>query len=190
MNEGNINNPDNKDVELTTDGAEKKIREQYLKGDKWVLPTVADGNFFSAVHEEIVLRLKDEGFDDDTAMNVALAVQEAQANALIHGNMNVTKGETTGDKLAEVSEKLKDNPCDKSITISYESDEKGVRITIEDEGDGFAWREMMKDNPTKKSRQSVASRRGIFLCRKFCDRVTFNKKGNAITLMMRKHEKD
>jgi serine/threonine-protein kinase RsbW len=102
------------------------------------------------------------GFEADEALNVGLAVRETVVNAITHGN----KGDP-----------------ERSVTIRLEADDNGLRVTIQDQGDGFD-PDAMPD-PTAGDNLLQTSGRGILLCRAFVDDLKFRflkGKGMEVTL--------
>lgn len=88
---------------------------------------------------------------------VNLAIDEAIRNALIHGNNRDPR---------------------KMININYTISNDHLKIMIEDQGDGFQVATLPQAagaNPDQG--------RGIILMRNFMDKVTFNEKGNRVTLV-------
>lgn len=91
--------------------------------------------------------------------NIVVAVSEAVENSIIHGN--------------------KHNSA-KMVQISFETNQKGIVFTIEDEGDGFNF-----DNiPDPTDIQSNPDKRGtgIFLIKTLTDEALFLNNGRKIQL--------
>ncbi|PKK91639.1 MAG: hypothetical protein CVV64_02945 [Candidatus Wallbacteria bacterium HGW-Wallbacteria-1] len=88
---------------------------------------------------------------------VNLAIDEAIRNALIHGN---------------------DRDPRKVININYTISNDHLKIMIEDQGDGFH----VSDLP-QQAGNDPSQGRGIILMRNFMDKVTFNEKGNRVTMI-------
>jgi anti-sigma regulatory factor (Ser/Thr protein kinase) len=60
-----------------------------------------------------------------------------------------------------------------------------MSLQVTDEGQGFNWRRM-RGRPLTDS--NATSGRGLFLITAYADRVRFNRKGNQITLWLRKQQ--
>lgn len=88
------------------------------------------------------------GVDEMTMFGIDLAVREAVANAVKHGN-----------KLDET----------KNVTVSFTNSPESFVITVIDEGVGFNPVEV--PDPTDPQNLLKASGRGIFLMRNFMDEV-------------------
>lgn len=108
---------------------------------------------------EIVAELQRQGWSDRDIFSVQLAVEEALVNAIKHGNRS------------DVS---------KSVVTRCWLSSRLLRVEIADEGDGFD-PDAVPD-PTLPDRLEEPSGRGIMLMRTFMTRVTYNTKGNVVTL--------
>lgn len=58
---------------------------------------------------------------------------------------------------------------------------KSTRITIKDFGRGFEWRQYMNKDYTEEDLWKETGK-GIYIMRKFSDKVLYNEKGNTIML--------
>ena len=88
---------------------------------------------------------------------IRLLVREALTNAVMHGHNN--------------------NP-EKYITYSFSALTDRVHIRIEDEGAGFNWRDKMGANLNVLGSDG----RGMAIMKIYAQDITFNEKGNVITL--------
>lgn len=114
--------------------------------------------------EEPILRaLQKQGFTEKDRFAVRLAMEEALANAVKHGNC--------GD------------PC-KSVTVKFHVGPRTVRITIEDEGCGF--KPAGVPDPTCDENLQKPCGRGVMLMRVYMNEVKYNAAGNKITLVKRR----
>jgi serine/threonine-protein kinase RsbW len=91
--------------------------------------------------------------------NIVVAVSEAVENSIIHGNKYDSS---------------------KIIHIGFETNQKGIVFTIEDEGDGFNFENIpdptdIQSNPEKKGT-------GIFLIKTLTDEALFLNNGRKIQL--------
>jgi serine/threonine-protein kinase RsbW len=112
------------------------------------------------IEKEIIQDLERQGYDDSALFCIRLAMDEALINALKHGNKN--------------------DPS-RTVKISYSADNKQVEISIEDEGEGFNYKELV--DPTQEEHLRRTHGRGIYLIRHFMHDVSFNEKGNRITFV-------
>jgi serine/threonine-protein kinase RsbW len=103
-------------------------------------------------------------FGDDVKSAVDMAVREAVANAVKHGNL-----------LDET----------KSVEITFENSDAGFEITVRDFGAGFAVEEV--PDPTNPENLLKASGRGILFMRSFMDSVEWsNHAGGGMMVKMLK----
>lgn len=91
------------------------------------------------------------GISEETAYGIDMAVREAIANAVIHGN-----------KLDET----------KFVEINVKSSPESFEISVHDQGQGFN-PETISD-PTKEENILKSSGRGIFFMRNFVDEVDWS----------------
>ncbi len=104
-------------------------------------------------------------FGDDIISAVDMAVREAVANAVKHGN-----------KLDET----------KRVEITFENTDEGFEITVRDFGEGFAVEEI--PDPTHPENLLKANGRGILFMRSFMDVVEWSNhaQGGMIVKMLKK----
>lgn len=100
--------------------------------------------------------------DEDTAMNLALAVHEAAVNAVKHGNQM---------------------DAAKLVTVTYTIREDELVLEIKDQGSGFAPDKVQ--DPRSSGNIEKASGRGIFLMKHFVDSIEFRTApGQGLTVSM------
>jgi serine/threonine-protein kinase RsbW len=106
------------------------------------------------------------GFADDALFGIDMAVREALANAVKHGN-----------KLDE----------SKQVEITLISDEDALEILIRDFGEGFD--AMQVPDPTNPENLLKASGRGILFMHNFVDKVEWERhaEGGLIVKMTKNH---
>lgn len=123
-------------------------------------------------------------------MNLQMALVELLNNALEHGNLEISYEEKTnwmmenGDILSLIAQRNADPKyAKKKITISYSIGEKYSSFSIKDEGNGFDWRKFVDGNvdPDEESLHG----RGISLSKGLVESVTYNDKGNQVTIKVR-----
>ena len=105
------------------------------------------------------------GFDEAALFAVDMAMREAVANAVKHGN-----------KFDET----------KLVEIAFEDLPEGLQITVRDFGKGFAVNEI--PDPTNAENLLKASGRGILFMRSFMDKVEWSNSagGGMIVKMLKK----
>lgn len=104
-----------------------------------------------------------QGFDDQAQFAIRLALDEALANAIHHGNA--------------------DDPA-KRVVIHYHVDEKKCEIRVQDEGAGFDPQRV--PDPTQPENLSRPNGRGVMLMRAYMNDVEFSQAGNEVTLVKRR----
>lgn len=119
------------------------------------------------VQEQIVAGMEQRGFSPRDVFGVRLALEEALVNAIKHGN------------------RMDPN---KSVQIDWTLSESGVRVVIEDEGEGFDVGDV--PDPTDDENLDKPGGRGIMLMRSFMNVVEYNESGNRLTLEKLKDEDD
>jgi serine/threonine-protein kinase RsbW len=103
--------------------------------------------------------------DEDTAMNLSLAVHEAAVNAIKHGNgMDATK----------------------QVRVCFDITSDELVLEVKDEGSGFELKDVA--DPLDPGNIGKANGRGIFLIRNFVDRLecTYEPGKGTTVLMMKK----
>ena len=109
--------------------------------------------------------VKQCGFGDEMVFPADMAVREAVANAIKHGNL-----------LDET----------KRVEITLECTSEGIEITVRDFGKGFAVEEI--PDPTNPENLLKASGRGILFMRSFMDEVEWSnhEEGGMMVKMLKK----
>lgn len=127
-------------------------------------------------------------FDEAERVRIGIALEEALANALYHGNLEVDSSlrEEDSDHYAQlVSSRSRQQPyCDRQIHVDVRlSRDEGVFV-IRDEGPGFDPSSL--PDPTDPANLENVTGRGVLLMRSFMDEIRYNQKGNEVTLVKRK----
>jgi serine/threonine-protein kinase RsbW len=104
------------------------------------------------------------GFHEEDSAHISLAVREATANAVLHGNA-----------------------CDphKHVTVQFKTAPESFTVRVQDEGKGLDTAAI--PDPLAQHNQLKESGRGIFLIRAFMDEVYFDNinPGAQITMIKR-----
>lgn len=115
--------------------------------------------------QELVVRAAvKRGFDDAQVFAIKLALEEALTNAIKHGNRM--------------------DPS-KRVTVDYTVSEREARLTVCDEGGGFSPDRV--PDPTADANLEKPTGRGVMLIRAYMTEVRFNRTGNCITMIKRRH---
>ena len=108
---------------------------------------------------ELMEFLKQQGCPEDSAFEVGMAVQEALANAVLHG--------------------CNSNP-ELHVTIKASSDPAGVSIIIQDPGSGFDLSQV--PDPSSDEGRTSSNGRGIHMMKAYMDDVTFAQQGREVRM--------
>lgn len=94
-------------------------------------------------------------------LDIELALREALANAIIHGN--------------------RQNPEQKVVVRCYCQPDRGLLLAVEDEGAGFDPKKV--PDPTQAERLYETHGRGLYLIRQVVDRLRFSRSGRRVTMV-------
>ena len=124
----------------------------------------SDPGFLDEAMEEVMRAIDGASFWGDVE-GIGLAVREALANAIIHGN------QSDPEQLVDIT-----------IAVNESCD---LLIVVRDSGAGFDPNRV--PNPTVGDSLLANHGRGIYLIRQFMDRVDFNfKQGTAVVMQRRR----
>jgi CheY-like chemotaxis protein len=123
---------------------------------------------------------------------LAVALEEALLNALLHGNLELTPEEAAsvravtlqGDTCDLVAQRCEqDSLRRRTISLEYDISRDFIRVSITDAGRGFDF----ASSPGPGDPEAIGSGagRGLVLIKNFMDEVTFNSTGNQITMTKR-----
>jgi len=104
------------------------------------------------------------GFDEDSVMQIAMAVREAAVNAVLHGNAY--------------------DPG-KKVKVDFENTGRDLVITIRDQGKGLDLAKI--PDPLSAENLLKTSGRGIFLIRSFMDEVEISPSQTGTEIKLVKH---
>ncbi|MBV6494839.1 MAG: Chemotaxis response regulator protein-glutamate methylesterase [Turneriella sp.] len=127
------------------------------------------------------------GFDKKTMLTIRLSLYEMLVNAMEHGNLEIDYEmkknllEKVVDYQRFLEERTQQEPYrGRKVLVSYHYNTKSISFTITDEGKGFDVNKV--PNPHSTENIENLSGRGIFISRVNMTRVTYNDKGNSVTL--------
>jgi serine/threonine-protein kinase RsbW len=120
-----------------------------------------------AVHaqQQVLAEAQAHGFDDSARFALRLALDEALSNAVNHGNQN--------------------DPT-KHVHIRYAITDEEATISVEDEGPGFKPEKI--PDPTLDENLERPHGRGVMLMKAYMTRISFNKRGNCVTMVKNKSQ--
>lgn len=120
--------------------------------------------------------------DETERLRVGLALEEALNNALYHGNLEIgpTFGVVDRGKCIQLSEqRIHDAPYrNRRIYVRASITRENALFVVRDEGPGFDTSTV----PTIGEESEQTGRRGIILMRSIMDEVSYNDRGNEVTL--------
>ena len=128
-------------------------------------------------------------FDEGERMQIAMALDEALLNAMIHGNLEVSSDLRQTDDGNPYNELIKarrsQSPYkDGRVIVHMHASLDSATIVIRDDGPGFDCQALR--DPTDPENLERAGGRGLLLINAFMDEVRHNEKGNEITMIKRK----
>lgn len=160
-----------------------KAKPDLFKGNQWELPT--DIDLVNKASEELERRLLEAGWGDES-YPLVISFSEALINAIVHGNLEIKEKPET-ESWREVALRVqKETLNTKKIFINLNITSEEISITIKDEGNGFAVKEIA--DPTGNEGISKTSGRGFLFMHKDFDSVVHNEKGNEVTMKKAKQE--
>lgn len=126
--------------------------------------------------------------DETGLIRVAVALNEALTNAVVHGNLEIATPPSGMDEKSLrkiVAERRQQEPFrDRRITVIVEESRSEAVYVIQDDGPGFNPSALPEPNdPTTLDKTAG---RGLMLIRTFMDEVFHNDTGNQITLVKRR----
>lgn len=121
-------------------------------------------------------------------LQVATALTEALINAVDHGNLELDSSlrETDGRAYRQLGLQRSQQPPyrDRRVHVVARLNENEATFIVRDEGPGFDPSTL--PDPTNPENLLKPSGRGIMLIRTFMDHVSFNERGNEITMVKRR----
>ena len=167
---------------------------KYAIGSSINLSIPSDDSLVSGVISRLEQPLIElELFDEGERMQIAMALDEALTNAIVHGNLEVSselRQIDDGQQFYDmVSARKTESPfCDRSVAVCLEVTRDEAVFKIQDEGSGFDPAKLR--DPTDPENLEKAGGRGLLLINAFMDEVSHNECGNRITMIKRKPDGD
>jgi len=112
------------------------------------------------VWEAVVENMRRHQFPQCDIFGVQLALEEALTNAIKHGHQE---------------------DYSKEVAVQWTVDEQCVRLTIEDQGQGFYHSEV--NDPTQPENINQPGGRGLLFMRTYMCAVEYNEKGNRVEMV-------
>lgn len=126
--------------------------------------------------------------EEGTEDLVCLGLEEALRNAVHHGNLELSSElrEMEDDEVYNqaMEERRRTLPYrDRKVYVRVSVTSDGAKFVVRDEGPGFDPSKL--PDPTDPDRLEAVCGRGVWLMRSLMDEVTYNEKGNEVTLIKR-----
>ena len=163
----------------------ERIRE-FLRAGEVELHIGNDPKVIPVVVGYVQRVLEDYGLSNENEMSrIGVALTEALANAVIHGNLEVgseSRGDDTDAYYRAIDERLEKEPYrSRDVHVIMRFSQSSATFVIRDQGRGFD-RGAVAD-PTAPENLTRACGRGILLMKAYCDVVTWNNDGTEVTLV-------
>lgn len=157
-------------------------QEFTLENDLSLIPSVVN---------YLLRQLADLHFcNEPNRLRIGVALEEALLNAYYHGNLEVSSELREQDHTAfyELARKRVHEPpySSRQIAVSATLTPEQISYRIDDEGPGFDPRDV--SDALAAENQDRTCGRGLLLMRTFMDEVTFNSRGNQVTMKKRRPE--
>lgn len=128
--------------------------------------------------------------DESRSGKLLVALHEAMANAIIHGNLQVSSDlkEKGDDSFARVLAARAGDPLYSSrfVDVRVDYDGSWCRWTITDEGPGFDVPAVLARCMSEDPEVLLASGRGILMMRSFLDEVRYEQEGRRLLLALQR----
>jgi anti-sigma regulatory factor (Ser/Thr protein kinase)/CheY-like chemotaxis protein len=165
----------------------------HLVSNEWLFSFPNEPSLVPAFIDVVQTALDRFGVVDATERaRIGIALEEALANALFHGNLELSSAELDRARLHAfegqpellIENRRRQAPyCHRRVHVRARFAPGEIRFTIRDEGPGFD----RADVPDAALPENLhrPSGRGLLLMRAFMDEVVFNAAGNEVTLVRR-----
>lgn len=146
--------------------------------------TTGGANIFPIIHQ--ISSNLESIFPRSELINLKIGIEEMLTNAIEHGNLGIDFKEKNKaleiGKFGKLLEKKMDagNNRYKKVRIRSELNREYFKVTVKDEGEGFDWRSLVGTFPNNFL---TYNGRGIFLTKIFYDEVSYNEKGNEVSII-------
>ncbi|MFA5778259.1 MAG: ATP-binding protein [Candidatus Paceibacterota bacterium] len=165
------------------EGKPSNKSESMFEGNEWTFETTK--NTVERASNAFEKKLIKNGWSPEEAEDLSLGFIEAVTNAVVHGNLGIVKpkdnSKTTGGLMIEELKKHPEKKNKKVQVIFLEINKDKVSVKIIDEGAGFNQEEV--PDPTLPENLLKPKGRGLFMMRAYFGSVTYNEKGNEVTLV-------
>ncbi|MCH2203564.1 MAG: response regulator [Fuerstiella sp.] len=170
---------------IETRRSRNEVMESLIAAEStYVVPN--DHRFAGQVISHLEEQLRTMNYSDDTGMvRISMALREAVANAIDHGNLELDSDlrDDDGSAYTELGrQRARQEPwMGRRVTVTSRVTPSQVRYTISDQGSGFDPSSL--PDPLDPENLLRTHGRGLMLIRSFMDEVTHNAAGNEITMV-------
>lgn len=124
--------------------------------------------------------------DESEAMQIAMALDEALTNAIVHGNLEISSDLREVDFGQAYADEIEARRCippyaDRCVFLTVDISREKATYTIRDQGAGFDIESI--PDPTDEDNIGNLCGRGLYLINAFMDKVQHNEQGNEITMV-------
>lgn len=123
--------------------------------------------------------------DHSTRVRLGIALSEAISNAMIHGNLQIDSAMRSQDFDAfyNAIEQRRTQPpySERRVILIARANRSSVTFIVRDSGAGFRVEDV--PDPTDPENLMIPSGRGILMMQAYADSVTWNDRGNEVTLV-------
>jgi CheY-like chemotaxis protein/anti-sigma regulatory factor (Ser/Thr protein kinase) len=145
-----------------------------------------DSSLISAMIKYVRSFVRRTGLCDEiNSIRTCVALEEALNNAMFHGNLEIDSVVRENDRTryrSLIEERRRMEPYgSRRIHVDIRVTPAHGQFVIRDEGRGFDPRQL--PDPTDPLNIEKPSGRGLLLMRTFMDQVSFNERGNEVTLV-------
>jgi sigma-B regulation protein RsbU (phosphoserine phosphatase) len=136
---------------------------------------------------DVLLKHVATGIDRMAALELGLALREVILNAIEHGNLGLTYREKsraleTGTLEQLLVERARHPELGgRRVIVTARREDRRLTVQVLDEGSGFDWRAL--PDPTDAAHLLSTHGRGVLLARLSVDAMTYNEKGNEVTIV-------
>ncbi|GAB5439749.1 MAG: hypothetical protein Fues2KO_00980 [Fuerstiella sp.] len=162
--------------------------ERLLDGPDLRLATITTGTspgVISVLRDRMLQGFQDFGVAPDSHPQACMAIEEALANAVFHGNLELDSKlkEDGSSQFLELgrSRAAAEPWCSRQVMVIELATPFGLWLTIADQGGGFDVCKALQ-RPTDPE-ELLASGRGLVMMQAFADDLIFNSQGNEVTLV-------
>jgi CheY-like chemotaxis protein len=126
--------------------------------------------------------------DTTGKLRTGMALQQAVANAIIHGNLELTSDQVqeareamvTGRGAGLIEQRQNESPYrDRRVLVDVRISRERAQFTVRDEGRGFDVKRYLDDGAKDAE---LKTGRGIRLIRMFMNEIAFNERGNELVM--------